>query len=355
MNKIILYIAIIILSTNSFYSQDYEIISYLDGTTIQDIIGDGNDIWIATEGKGIYHYSKTHDKWTNYSTRSGGLEQDYIYCIAQDKNFVWAGSVDGLFIFNKRNKRWTKRKFSQGGQLSNWIRSISYDPYDDLVWIGRFMYLTKYDIKRRRFTDYDLTIKGDMKTNTIKAVAVDGDSLVWFGTEGGLHKYDKSKDLDEPGTVVFYDSKLHHFNGDGDKVSITSLMFEQNNIWIGLDEFRTSDNPNYNLGGLYRFNRENEWYRFDNSLGFQANGVFALARIGDYILASLYQFGRNTKQPYGRGIAIVNRNTLELNQIQDSRIPKKVLSMYFDGELLWLGTDEGLKQIKLANDFTKFN
>lgn len=335
--------------------EELELTKYFEGTVINDIIGDDNYIWIATEGKGVYQYDRKNDDWENYSNTSGGLQQDFIYCIEANDKFVWAGSVDGLFIMDKARKRWTKRKFSKGGQLSNWIRSLAYDKYSDVVWIGRFKYLTKYDIKRRRFTDYDLTIRGDEKTNTIKAVAVDGDSLVWFGTEGGLHKYDKSKDLADDGAVVFYDSKMHHFNGDGDKISITSLLFEQNNIWIGLDEFRTDNNPNYNIGGLYKFDRRNEWYRFDNSLGFQANGVFDIEGVGDIIFASLYQFGRSTKKTYGRGIAKINRNTLELNQINDNRLPDKILTIHFDGEYLWLGSDSGVFKLKLTNSFANWN
>lgn len=332
-----------------------ETLHYFEGTIINDIDGDGNFIWFATEGKGVLRYDKKNDTWEDFSQYNKDIQQEYVYCLAANDKFVWAGTVDGLLILDKKTNRWTRRKFSVGGQLSNWIRSLAYDPFDEVVWIGRFQYLTKYDIQRRRFVDYDLTVSGNKKTNTIKTVAVDGDSLVWFGTEGGLHKYDKSKDLDQPGAVVFYDSKLHYFNGDGDEASITSLLFEQNNIWIGLDEFRTENNPNYNLGGLYKFDRRNEWYRFDNTLGFQANGVFALERIGDYIFASLYQFGRDTKNTYGRGLASINRRNMKLDQITDSQLPQKILSIYFDGFDLWLGSDSGIYRITLANELTKWN
>ena len=356
MTGIKFYIVMILaLATVSYSQADFEIDKYLDGTIVNDIENDGNFIWFATEGRGIYRYTKATGEWDNYSSANNGLEQDYLYCLTSNKDFVWAGSVDGLFILDKKRNRWTKRKFSKGGQLSNWIRALAYDPYENAVWIGRFQYLSKYDIQRRRFIDYDLTTSGDQKTNMIKTVAVDGDSLVWFGTEGGLHKYDKSKDLETPGAVVFYDSKLNYFNGDGDKVSITGIVFEQNNVWIGLDEFRTENNPNYNIGGLYKFNRRNEWYRFDNTLGFQANGVFALEKVGDYILAAVYQFGKDTKATYGRGIAIINRSTLELSQVTDNRLPNKILSMMFDGEYLWLGSDSGIYRVKLMNDLAVWN
>lgn len=347
----IITLILFISSTLLVAQQRPEIIKHLDGITVYDVNSDGKSIWAATNGNGIFQYDLSKSKWTNYSTVNGKIQIDFFYALDANEDYVWAGSTDGIFILDKRRNRWSKRKFGKGGQLSNWIRSVKYDKINDVVWIGRFKYLTKFDIKRRRFIDYDLTTKGDEKTNTIKTIQVDGDSLVWFGTENGLHKYDKSRDLEEDGTVTFYDNSLNYFRGEGDAVSISAILLEQNNVWIGLDEFVTKLNPDYNLGGVYRFNRKYEWTRFDERKGLKGNGVFDMVLTGKYIWVSLYQFGINTKETYGRGLVIIDRLTEEVIPIMMNGIPETIYSLYYDGKYLWMGANDGLYQMDLSNNF----
>ena len=337
----------ILLLSQEFAPMDH----HLEGKVVTDICDNGKEIWVSTNGNGIYKYDLKKNKWQNYSTNNKKLSLNFFYSIAASKDYVWAGSSDGLFIYSKKRNSWTKRKFGKGGQLSNWIRDIEYDHYINVVWIGRFKYLTKYDIKKRRFTDYDLTTNNDVKTNTIKVVKLDGDSLVWFGSEDGLHKYDKSRGIEDEGTMSFYDNDLNYFRGEGDAVSISSLLIEQNNIWIGLDEFVTKTNPDYNLGGIYKFDRKNEWIRFDSKKGLRGNGIYDMLQIGDYIWVSLYQFSKNTKDIYGRGIAIINRISEEVKMMDIEDFPAITYAFHYDGKRLWIGTENGIYSIDFTNEF----
>ena len=348
-----LFVILLLLSLNLFAQQvDYKFEEVISGIEVQNITGDGENIWFATNGKGIYKYNLKSKKLSNYSTLLDNLQMDFFFCVAANDDYVWAGSTDGLFILDKRRDRWSKRKFGKGGQLSNWIRSISYDKYDDAVWIGRFMYLTKLDLRSRRFYDYDLTRDKNMKTNTIKAITVDGDSIVWFGTEAGLHKYDKSRAIDYDDALQFYDNSFNYFYGEGETVSISSVLLEQNNIWIGLDEFITEENPEYNLGGLYKFNRRNEWTKFDDKSGLSGNGIFCLERTGKYIWIGVYQFGKSTKDIYGRGLAIINNITGEVKEIRNENLSDSILALYFDGKNMWVGTNTGAYKLELTNELS---
>ncbi len=355
MRKIILLLILLFLSVQIYGQAKKKYETLLDGITIYDICNDGQNIWIATNGSGIYRYDIKTKVLENFSQAAGNIKQDFFYCLAANENFVWAGSIDGLFIFDKRAKRWTPRKFGKGGQLGNWIRSIAYDKYENVLWIGRFQYLSKYSMKTRQFDDYDLTIQGNTKTNNIKKVIVDGDSLVWFGSEAGLHKYYKKKNISDPNAIHFYDTKLNYFNGEGEQVSITALLFEQRNMWIGLDEFITPDKPQFNIGGLYKFDRRNEWKRYDASNGLAGNGIFCLEKTGNYIWAALYQWGQSSKESYGRGIVLINRLNNQLKIINEADIPSTVYCMFFDGKMMWLGTNSGIVKIPITNKLAEMN
>lgn len=352
--QIKLYIAIFLLS--QFFSvliaQENTLFEhFLKGKNVTDISSDGESIWVATDGSGIYKYSYTNKTWSNYSTSENNLSHNFFYCISSSDRYVWAGSTDGLFILDKRRNSWTKRKFGLGGQLSNWIRSLAYDKYANVLWIGRFKFLSAFNISSRRFSDYDLTTDGEEKSNTITAIAVDGDSLVWFGTESGIHKYNKRFDIENSLGRQFYNNSHNYFNNDKAEISVSDFAFENRNVWIGLDEFLTRENPEYNIGGIYKFDRLNKWERFDITDGLAANGIYSLEVTGKYIWASLYKFDLEKKEQYGQGVAIIDRMTNEIRMINDSSLDSDVHKLFFDGKFLWFGTSDGVYNLDLTNSF----
>lgn len=343
---------LLILLTGLFSKLPAQTESFLDGAMVTCIQPQGDYIWVATYGQGIYRYSiKTH-KWFNFSTKNENAESDFFYTIAVNKDYLWGGTVEGLFIYDIKRNHWRKRKFAQGGELGNWIRSLCYDPGQDVLWIGRFKNLTRLDVRRNRYSDINLTEHGDSKTNNFKSIHLDGDSLVWFGTESGLHIYDKSKAFDDKSAWRFINNKENNFNGQGDAVSIPDILFEGRNIWFATDEFITKDKPDFNLGGVYKYNRKLNWDRFSTNDGLAANGIYCLARTGNKIWAGLYTFNIDDKAEYGRGIALIDRHSGKISSPETNSLnlySMKILAMYFDGTAMWLGTDKGLYRISIDN------
>ncbi|MDP4172695.1 MAG: hypothetical protein Q8933_01890 [Bacteroidota bacterium] len=352
----IFFIALLFFTTAGFLTaqEKPQIVSYLDSTSVNQITGDENELWIATYGRGIYHYIKSSDKWENFSTAMGNLQQDFFYCISYNKDFVWAGCSDGLFIYDRKHNIWLKRKFGKGGEMGNWVRALAFDKSTNTLWIGRFKYLSRLELNNQRFSDIDLTVNEDAKTNNIKSIKLDGDSVAWFGTEVGIHKYNKSKDIEDPSSRQFITNKTNSFNGDGDVISLSDILFESRNIWFGLDEFVTFQKPNFNIGGIYCYNRKIDWRRFDKYTGMSANGVYCLARTGNIIWASLYEFNKKNKEQVGQGIALINRITKSVTKVSKDELnlrSDKIISMFFDGNYMWLGTEAGLLKVKITNDF----
>jgi ligand-binding sensor domain-containing protein len=346
----------ILLSAISIFPQ-VESQLYLENAIIESIKGDGNFIWVATYGQGIFRYSKKEDKWFNFSTKKENLENDLFYNLAVSKDFVWAGSGDGLFTFDKKKEQWRKRKFAQGGEMGNWIRSLCYDPLQNVLWIGRFKNLTRLEVSKQKFSDYDLTINKDSKTNNIISIKLDGDSLVWFGSESGVHIYKKNEDINDKNSWDFLTNKKGSFGGEGDAVSIHDMLFDENNIWFATDEFVTSQQPMFNIGGIYDYNRKFRWNRISKEDGLPGNGIYCLERTGNYIWSGIYSFDKKNKKEYGKGLVYFDRfsNKVHVVDLNSLNINTSLIhSLYFDSEDLWIGSDKGLVRLKFYNSLASW-
>ncbi len=331
---------------------------FLEGASIIDMKLDGNYLWVATYGQGIYRYSFTEGKWFNYSTANNNLENDLFFTLEVSPNFVWAGTTEGLFTLDRKTNRWTKRKFALGGEFGNWIRSLNYDKKRDVLWIGRFRNLTHFDVKRRRYTDIDRIQGTDQKSNNFKSIAIDGDSLVWFGSESGVHRFDLKKKINDPTAWKYINNKERNFLGEGVSVSVSNFLFEGNNIWFGTDEFVTKENPTFNIGGIYLHNRKFDWDRISRVDGLGGNGIYALERTGNYIWTGVYEFDRLDKKEFGKGLYLINRLTYEVIPVDLNEIKinsSTILSLLFENENLWIGTDRGLVRIKISNKLARWD
>jgi ligand-binding sensor domain-containing protein len=330
---------------------------FLRGAAITDIVEEDGFLWVATYGQGIYRYSKSDGKWTNYSTKSGNLSDDLFYAVEVSDNFVWAASVEGLFTFTKKAGRWDKRKFAQGGEFGNWIRSLKFDEEENVLWIGRFRNITRFDLKRRKYEDINRVQGTDQKSNTIKTIEFDGDSLIWFGTESGVHIYDKRKKYTNQSAWRYLSNKNKGFKEEGKAVSVSSIVFAGKNIWFGTDEFITTVDPDFNLGGVYAFDRRFYWERFYKKDGLGGNGIYALCRVGNYIWVGVYEFDKQNKIEYGKGLYLINRITRHVTEVNLNQLDiesSTILSFHFDGTYLWIGTGEGLVRLKIENELAEW-
>jgi len=287
---------------------------FLEGAKVVDIAKDGDYLWVATYGQGVYRYSLNEQKWINFSTKSGNIDNDLFYAIEVNKDFVWAGSADGLFIYNKKREKWSKRKFAQGGQFGNWIRALKYDPSQNVLWIGRFRNITRLDVKRRRYADINRIQGKDQKSNNIKSIAFDGDSLIWFGCESGVHRYEKKKKYNNKSAWKYLTNKKRGFNEEGKSVSVSSMLFEGSRIWFGTDEFTSVS-----------------W-------------------------AGVYSFDRKENVEEGKGMFLINRNTLQVTGVDLDQLgirSSTFLKFLFDGVYMWIGSNAGLLRIKISNPLAK--
>jgi len=349
--RFFLFILFITVISHSVFPQ-VQSQKYLKGASITCIVDAGNFLWIATYGQGIYSYDKATDEWSNYSTLEKNGLSDFFFTIAANKDYVWAGAADGLYIYSMKTRRWRKRKFGLGGEMGNWIRALCYDPSQNILWIGRFENLTRLDVRRQRFTDFVLTQGKDAKSDNVKSIRLDGDSLVWFGTESGVFKYKKKMNINNKNAWLYINNKDGGFLDEGNSVSISDMVFDPEKVWFGTDEFISYQNPNFNVGGIYLYNRGHNWERISINNGLPADGIYCLERTGNKIWAGVYYFDKKEKKDYGRGLVLIDRLSYKVTPINLNDInieSSKILCMYFDGMNMWIGTDDGLTKVLISN------
>uniref|UniRef100_UPI00404A5EA6 hypothetical protein n=1 Tax=Ignavibacterium sp. TaxID=2651167 RepID=UPI00404A5EA6 len=352
--KIYLMFFLFIFSFISFPQIDSRL--FLEKAFITDIKQFGNEIWVATYGQGIYQYNPKENKWTNYSSKTSDVNNDLFHCVAVNEAFIWAGGNEGLFIFNRKTRKWSLKKFSEGGEFGNWIRALHLDFKHNKLWIGRFRNITLFDLKTNSYKEFSRDIGGNAKANNINCIAAEADSILWFGAEAGVHKLNlKSKD--ESSAWEYFTNKGRWFKGEGVSVSVSDFLFQKNYIWFATEEFITKDQPDYNIGGIYIFDRKLNWDRIGKANGLGGNGIYSIEKVGNYIFAGVYEFRIQDKSEYGKGLFMINRLNkkvipIDLNQIDITT--STIRKIHFDGDYLWLGTDNGLVRIKISNPLAKW-
>ncbi|MBI5662448.1 MULTISPECIES: hypothetical protein [Ignavibacterium] len=329
---------------------------FLEKAFVTDIKQFGSEIWVATYGQGIYQFNLKDNKWTNYSSKTSDVNNDLFHCVAVNKDFIWAGGNEGLFIYNRKTKKWTLKKFSDGGEFGNWIRALYIDYKNNKLWIGRFRNITLYDLKTNTYKEYNKEVGGNAKTNNINCISAEADSAIWFGAESGVHKLNL-KVKDENLAWEYFTNKGRWFKGEGVSVSVSDILFQKNSIWFATDEFITKEQPQYNPGGIYIFDRKLNWERIGKANGLGGNGIYTLEKVGNYIFTGVYEFRMNDKTEYGKGLFMINRLNnkvipVDLSQIDIST--STIRKLHFDGDFLWLGTDNGLVRIKISNPLGKW-
>lgn len=329
----------------------------LEGAYITDIKRESDNLWVATYGQGIYQYSYKTDKWINFSTKNKNLSNDLFHCVASNKDFIWAGATEGLYIYSKRTKKWQLKKFAEGGEFGNWIRALNYEPKKNQLWIGRFRNITMYDVRSKKYFEFNRIINNNEKTNNINCIVSDTDTVLWFGAESGVHKFDLRRNTPDNQRWNYYTNKGRWFRNEGESVSISDFLFIDKFIWFGTEEFITKEQPEYNIGGIYIFDRRLGWERISKANGLNGNGIYSMERTGNYVWVGLYEFDKDQKKDYGKGLQLINRfnkkvSDLDLNELNINS--SSVVCMYFDNENLWLGTANGLVKLRVANQLAKW-
>jgi ligand-binding sensor domain-containing protein len=121
------------------------------GSKIESIIQDRtNNLWFAGD-KGIACYSSENDSIKTYTKLKGYELSSSTSLAADNKNRIWAGSMNGIYIFDNISIEHMDMSL---GLLSDEVLSLFYDSLKNYMWIGTSSGLSRLDLDQ--FNSYFL-------------------------------------------------------------------------------------------------------------------------------------------------------------------------------------------------------
>ena len=235
-----------------FYPRDEKIVPYSFGSDYLVEEEKSGDVWIGKSSGGIYKRD-IRGRITNFYTSPEQEITRPISCLyKQQDGTYWVGTGGGGVYKIKRNDNKIEKIFQTDGTVKDffldefgilWIASfegglICYDPVKNIV-------VKKY-------------FPGTPNINSTKSysflkIHTDKTGTLWFATDKGLCKYNRSAD-----SLVYYNSS----SGLPHNIVWSILEDDHNNIWLstwkGVSKFDT---------------KTNKFQNFDVSYGLPENGL----------------------------------------------------------------------------------
>jgi ligand-binding sensor domain-containing protein/signal transduction histidine kinase/DNA-binding NarL/FixJ family response regulator len=304
------------------------------------------DLWFGTENNGIFRYNprlNTCIHYINAINDPHSIPSNWINDLLIKDNQVMVATRNGLAIFD---------------QLTNNFTNYNHDPADSKtlsdgsvwslmtdhtgnVWIGTYSGgLNIYYPGNSNFSNISERVGTNIGLNKPLAEAIvgDKDGGLWIGSfGGGLNYINRQKNFAAYFPVA--DTKQNKFSNEIKALVQDSL----HNLWAGT------------LDGLFKFDRKDKRFSYinletlNNKTGAKLINALAVAKEGIWV-------GTN-----GAGLKLVDYQGKESLKLTNSTGQKNGLSdnyincLYNNGNVLWIGTQNGLNRYdKLTHTFKSY-
>ncbi len=124
---------------------------------------------------------RIYTNWESFH-QGDGLPAEKVYCIAVDGEKVWAGTDNGLALFE--NKKWKSYSVKDGLAFPA-VLSLAVDPATHDVWAGTMRGLTQ--ISAGRFRNYTQLNSG-LPNDVVFGVCVENQNI-WIATTNGTARF----------------------------------------------------------------------------------------------------------------------------------------------------------------------
>ncbi|WP_052016977.1 hybrid sensor histidine kinase/response regulator transcription factor [Arcticibacter svalbardensis] len=301
-------------------------------------------VWVGTFAGGINFYYKGNANFQNVGERVGdriGLNHVLVNAVSEDKDGSWwIGTFGGGLnhIIRDRKSEYYSVKSDLEGRPSNGIKSLADDGKGNL-WIGSLDGLSLFNKRNKSFKYFKFPIRdGKLSEDLINTVLPDGRGA-WVGTNGGGLRYV----LPDGSSPIFLRKQGHRTGKSKNTFTlsdnfITALIKdEQGNLWIGTQNGLNYFNPK--VKGITKL------YRKVRNTKFQINSN----NVTTLFIDSKRRLWIGTE---GGGLNYFDKSTGHFFAISknlglgDDMIHTIVED---DSQNLWLSTDLGLYKLKFKS------
>lgn len=153
----------------------------------------GPNLWIGTEGNGLYQLRLTTLKISRYTPTNSLLCSNYIRALAYDKHGnLWIGTVNGLNVLDHQgNMTVYKAQPLVEESLSQASVRCLYADAQGGMWVGTYFGGINYYHPRKHRFSYLRMIPGQntIHNNIIGCIVEDAKRNLWIGTNDGISYY----------------------------------------------------------------------------------------------------------------------------------------------------------------------
>lgn len=150
-------------------------------------ISDEYDVWVTSQGLGIYHFDG--NKWENFDSSNGPGSDKFNRVVGGADGEIWFGSDDkGLYRY--KDGTWTNINTTNSPLLNDRIDDLYYADNGTLY---VETYRSLQSLKNGEWNDLKLADKAGW-TAFVTSISEDKDGDVWVSTSAGLFK-DNAGDL----------------------------------------------------------------------------------------------------------------------------------------------------------------
>jgi ligand-binding sensor domain-containing protein len=299
---------------------------------VRSVVADGRYIWCGTEW-GLSRYDKRDNTWTN-------VEWGDVNDLAVDDKYVWIAKSDGVSRLDKA-ANWTDRYEEKNGLPGKYIKTATTGHRE--VWVGTDNGVGKYNQLSddpNAWETYQKTIDvqasleskeyaNSLVSNNIHTIAI-GERYVWVGTERGVSRYDRKKELWV--TLTLNDGLVSD--------EISSICIDGVFVWFGtkdgvsfLDTTHPYPSKEGNMG---------QWTTLTEADGLASDDVTCIAVNGDYVWFGTFDAGVSR---YSK-----SQKTFKTFTTEDGLSHNSISDIAIDGDFVWFGTELGLSRYDTQTD-----
>ncbi len=160
--------------------------------------GQKGELWIGTENGGINLLNKNTQNFTHFKSSQNdpfSINNDSVYSIYKDNiGDIWAGTFSGgINVVNFSNQGFIHYKSMPDGLSHNSVWEFSEDR-QGIIWIATDGGgLNRFNPETEDFKYYNSS-NSDLKSDAVLTVYIDSENNVWTGTwAGGINLFDRQK------------------------------------------------------------------------------------------------------------------------------------------------------------------